>query len=193
MDYIFAPVTNHDIISYVQLLIAQHHARFRELYPECSIIPKQHYLCHVPEWMEKYVWVLHSWYEMYTHRCGPMTRYWCMRFEGKHSYFKHLAQKTKQFKSISKSLSWRHQQLVCYHLSKSESLVKEMETSAKSTTKLHIMTLICNLGQQCKVNELSYGDLLVKFSPAINSVGGNVTYVTLCNALHNIITFSSWK
>jgi len=53
MDYIFAPATNHHIISYVQLLIAQHHARFRELYPECSIIPKQHYLCHVVEWLEK--------------------------------------------------------------------------------------------------------------------------------------------
>ena len=61
------------------------------------------------------------------YRCGPMTRYWCMRFEGKHNYFKDLSQKTKCFKNIAKSLSHRHQRLVCYHLSKSQSLVKEME------------------------------------------------------------------
>ena len=61
-------------------------------------------------------------------RCGPMTRYWCMRFEGKHNYFKDLAQRTKCFKNIAKSLSHRHQRLVCYHLAKAQSLVKEMET-----------------------------------------------------------------
>ena len=56
-----------------------------------------------------------------------MTRFWCMRFEGKHNYFKDLSQKTKCFKNIAKSLSHRHQRLVCYHLTKSQSLVKEME------------------------------------------------------------------
>ena len=58
-----------------------------------------------------------------------MTRYWCMRFEAKHNYFKDLAHRTKQFKNIAMSLSYRHQQLVCYQLSKSESLVKGMQTA----------------------------------------------------------------
>jgi len=62
-------------------------------------------------------------------RCGPMTRYWCMRFEVKHNYFKDLAQKRKQFKNKAKCLPYHHQQLVCYQLSKSKSLGKEMETS----------------------------------------------------------------
>jgi len=63
-----------------------------------------------------------------------MTRYWCMRFEGKYNYFKDLAQKSKQFKNIAKSFSQRHQELVCYHLSKSGSLVKVMETSKGTCT-----------------------------------------------------------
>jgi len=33
MDYVFAPLT---IILYVRHLIATHHCRFRELYPDCS-------------------------------------------------------------------------------------------------------------------------------------------------------------
>ena len=67
---------------------------------------------------------------MYTHccRCGPMTRYWCMRYEAKHSYFKDIAQKTKCFKNIPKSLAERHQRLVCYHFHGSKSLVKEFKT-----------------------------------------------------------------
>ena len=56
-----------------------------------------------------------------------LTRYWCMRFKGKHNYFKDLSQKTKCFKNIAKSLAHRHQKLVSYQLSKSQSLIKEME------------------------------------------------------------------
>ena len=128
LDYVFAPTTNSDIIAYVRVLIGQHLTRFRELYPDCSILPKQHYMVHIPQWMEKYVTLYcYSKYDVcitYTRvqlycRCGPMTRYWCMRFEGKHNYFKDLAQRTKCFKNITKSLSHRHQRLVCYHLSKS--------------------------------------------------------------------------
>jgi len=44
MDYVFAPVTDEDNISYIRYLIGSHHCRFRELYPHCSLIPKQHYL-----------------------------------------------------------------------------------------------------------------------------------------------------
>ena len=53
VDYVFAPITNADIIAYVRLLIGDHLTRFRELYPSCSIIPKQHYMVHIPQWMEK--------------------------------------------------------------------------------------------------------------------------------------------
>ena len=43
-------------------------------------------------------------------------RSWCMRFEGKHNYFKDLAHRVKCFTNIEKSLPSRHQRLVCYQL-----------------------------------------------------------------------------
>ena len=55
-----------------------------------------------------------------------MIRYWAMRFEAKHSYFKDMAQRSKCFKNIAKSLAHRHQNLVSYHLSKSQSLIKDL-------------------------------------------------------------------
>ena len=56
-----------------------------------------------------------------------------MRYEAKHSYFKDLAQKIKNFKNISKSLAERHQRLVCYQFLGSQSLVKELATGKGNT------------------------------------------------------------
>ena len=53
LDYVFAPNTNKDIIKYFRELIKDHHVKFRELYPDCLITPKQHYMVHIPDWMEK--------------------------------------------------------------------------------------------------------------------------------------------
>ena len=50
-------------------------------------------------------------------RYGPPVRYWCMRFEAKHAYFKSLALRIKNFKNIAKSLATRHQHKMCYLLS----------------------------------------------------------------------------
>ena len=52
VDYVFAPKTSTDIISYVRVLIGDHLTSFRELYPDCNIIPK-HYMIHIPQWMAK--------------------------------------------------------------------------------------------------------------------------------------------
>ena len=53
MDYILSPNINEDNIAYVRHLIKHHHTGFCELYPHCSLIPKQHYMIHFPDWMEK--------------------------------------------------------------------------------------------------------------------------------------------
>ena len=49
-------------------------------------------------------------------RCGPVSHLWCMRFEAKHSYFKSMAQRVKNFRIIPKTLANRHQRLMCYYL-----------------------------------------------------------------------------
>ncbi len=63
-----------------------------------------------------------------------MIRYWCMRYEGKHNYFKDLAQKTKCFKNICKSLAERHQRYLCYQFLASNTLSKEMEIGKSNLT-----------------------------------------------------------
>ena len=52
-----------------------------------------------------------------SNRYGPAIRYWCMRYESKHSYFKSLCHRVKNFKNIAKTLARHHQNLVCYQLS----------------------------------------------------------------------------
>lgn len=49
-------------------------------------------------------------------RFGPLVRFWCMRFESKHNYFKDFAHRVKCFKNIPKSFTKRHQEFMCYHL-----------------------------------------------------------------------------
>ena len=87
-DYISSPIASRGIATLLTTLAEE---SFRELYPECPIIPKQHYLVHVPQWRLKYVkctlcrvsmyhW-LYCVFVVVFHRCGPPCRYWCIRFE----------------------------------------------------------------------------------------------------------------
>ncbi len=50
-DYVFAPVSSQDIIGYLKILIQEHHEAFSTLYPDAPIIPKQHYVIHLPDFM----------------------------------------------------------------------------------------------------------------------------------------------
>ena len=52
MDYIFAPVISKDTLPYIQQLIKEHHEMFKELYSSCNVIPKMHYMIHIPKWIE---------------------------------------------------------------------------------------------------------------------------------------------
>lgn len=71
-------------------------------YPNAVVTPKLHYLLH---------------YSKYIIKFGPPCRYWGMRFEAKHSYFKGIASKVKNFKNICLTLATRHQLLQAYELS----------------------------------------------------------------------------
>lgn len=135
IDYVFAPVTSADIADYLRQLIHEHHTAFRELYPDASFIPKLHYIIHIPDWMLRLEVMsfhrIHAYLcNLCTHRCGPISRFWCMRFEAKHSYFKSLAHRVKCFKNIPKTLADRHQHLMCYILSNptQSPFIKEMKT-----------------------------------------------------------------
>lgn len=77
-------------------------------------------------------WVICLCYLIF-HLCryGPLVRYWCMRFEGKHAYFKDLAHRVKCFKNIPKTMAYRHQRSTCYYIngSRGSPFYKESKTS----------------------------------------------------------------
>ena len=53
LDYVFAPTISPDCIAHLKVLINDHHQTFKQLYPDCSITPKMHYMVHYPEFIEK--------------------------------------------------------------------------------------------------------------------------------------------
>ena len=53
-------VLSVDIIDYLKVLIELYLNTFRDCYPHMNIIPKQHYLVHLPTQMLKYVMYVHT-------------------------------------------------------------------------------------------------------------------------------------
>ena len=78
VNIVFAPVIKDEIVTFLRELIAKHLAKFKELFPDKNIIPKQHYLLHIPGMIRLLV---------------PMTRTLCFTFESAHTYFKELGRK----------------------------------------------------------------------------------------------------
>ena len=52
-DYVFAPLVSEDTIAHLKILIQEHHDAFCTLYPSAPIIPKHHYVVHLPDFMLK--------------------------------------------------------------------------------------------------------------------------------------------
>ena len=96
MDILLAPIITPDELAYVQVLIEQHLQDIKDVYPTISIIPKMHYLTHMPRIATKF---------------GPLVRLWTMRYEAKHKYFKSLVSSVKNFINLPYTLACRHQQL----------------------------------------------------------------------------------
>uniref|UniRef100_A0A1X7U1C6 Uncharacterized protein n=1 Tax=Amphimedon queenslandica TaxID=400682 RepID=A0A1X7U1C6_AMPQE len=93
MDYLFALTISPNAINYLRIIIAEHHESFQQLHQNCSFVPKMHYMVHYLDWIQ---------------RVGPLVRAWCMRFEGKHTYFKNLAHRMNCFKNVCKTFAVDH-------------------------------------------------------------------------------------
>lgn len=55
IDIIFAPHVEKSIPAYLQVLIENILQEFTELYPNDSVIPKMHFLVHIPSYMAKHI------------------------------------------------------------------------------------------------------------------------------------------
>ena len=51
-DLLFAPIINKDVPAYLLILLEENLAVFKDIYPEATIIPKIHYLLHLPRYIE---------------------------------------------------------------------------------------------------------------------------------------------
>lgn len=92
---VLAPIISLQSVFLLKEMIQQHLCQFKQLFPENNIIPKQHYLLHLPSQIIS---------------LGPLIRTMCMRFEAKHHYFKQWASKLN-FKNVCKSLANHNQYL----------------------------------------------------------------------------------
>lgn len=89
-----------DTVSYLRVLIQEHHFKFKELYPDSSMIPKLHYMVHFPSQILK---------------IGPLICAWTMRHEAKLCILKRSASHGN-FKNICYTVAKRSQHALCYHL-----------------------------------------------------------------------------
>ena len=53
LDILCAPVIHRNTPAYLQVLLESNLITFRELYPQAKIIPKIHYLLHMPRYIQK--------------------------------------------------------------------------------------------------------------------------------------------
>ena len=52
MDILFAPTTTEDLLGYLSHILEAHHHEFTKLHPVQSIIPKMHFMVHMPRLMK---------------------------------------------------------------------------------------------------------------------------------------------
>ncbi|KAJ8034185.1 hypothetical protein HOLleu_20916 [Holothuria leucospilota] len=109
MDLIFSPELSVGDTYYLKQIIKDHHSHFLYLYPNRTLKPKHHFMTHYPRQIRT---------------LGPLIRYWTMRFEAKHSFFKRLGHIVCNFKNILKTLSYRQQMYLCHNLFTGSSFVQ---------------------------------------------------------------------
>ena len=66
VQIIFSPVVSLDTVNLLKVLIAKHLSQFKDKFPDVNIIPKQHYMIHIPTMIQQ---------------LGPLIRHSCFGFE----------------------------------------------------------------------------------------------------------------
>lgn len=124
VDLVVSPVQTEDSIAYLDFKISDHRIRFQEVFPDCDLKPKHHFLEHYPYLIRQY---------------GPLVALWTMRFEAKHSFFKRVARNIKCFKNVLLSLSERHQYQTAHHLHAYSFTRPTLEVTNVSTVHIDVL------------------------------------------------------
>ena len=128
-DYLFAPSITDDDIDHLESEILIFLDEFVKLFPN-KLTPKFHFLLHYPTQIRK---------------LGPLCHLWCMRFEGKHQYFKRIANQVCNFRNIAYSLAKRHQLRLCWEFTSDDFL--EREAKAENVQSVEFVALARNVQQ----------------------------------------------
>lgn len=75
-DLILAPSFNADTLCELNDLIAIHHSKYLELFPDSHLMPKHHFITH---------------YTTIVKKLGPLKKMWTIRYEAKHKEIKQYA------------------------------------------------------------------------------------------------------
>lgn len=97
VQLLFASILSVQSVLRLKTVIDLHLKRFKQLFPDNNVIPKQHYMLHLPAQILS---------------LGPLIRHMCMRFESKHCLFKQWSSKLN-FKNVCKLLANRNQLFEC--------------------------------------------------------------------------------
>lgn len=84
--------------------------------------------------------VHHPFYIKQLHQ--PLLPLWCMRFEGKNSYFKNVLRRINNFINVPWSLSYRHQQWMCHKISSSTGEFLKLDVMVLESEKISLKNYV---------------------------------------------------
>ncbi|XP_058887311.1 uncharacterized protein LOC131738084 [Acipenser ruthenus] len=148
VDFVMSPVVKKSSLSHLQILIGEFLSEFNRLYPG-NFIPKLHYLVHYPRLLAEF---------------GPLRSLWCLRFEGKHQYFKRLARNVCNFRNICFTLAKRHQQRQCWDFCCADALHQSYEQEGSCVVQLSSTSLKDIILEKCNIqaSELEADETILK-------------------------------
>jgi len=125
MDIVCASEVLVNELDLLKVLIAEYLEMRKSLFPAESLKNKHHHLVHYPRLISE---------------VGPLSRFWCLRFEAKHQRPKKLMHMSGNFKNVPKSIALRHQLDCAYILMRRSSQLfgsRQIVVGPGSVTRLH--------------------------------------------------------
>ena len=107
----YCTISSHDTISFLRVLIEEKLDLFKKLYPESSMIPKQHYMVHYPSQIS---------------RLGPLIQSWNMRQESKLSFVKRVSRQSN-YKNVCLTVAKKHQFWLCHQMLSNNLLIPTLD------------------------------------------------------------------
>ena len=132
-----SPISSEHTSTSLSVLISNHNKAFLRLYPDCSFIPKLHFLIHLPHQLTQF---------------GPLRHHWCMRMESKNSFFKRT--KYRNTKNLPFTVAQEHQQWLCY----------QQHDNEGNLSKTYLMKpCVTQPGAFVSIDEIEDKELLIPF------------------------------